>query len=113
MTGTFGTGGLDRSSGKFDRWRERGKQYDFRGKDAAAVGSYDPVYGNIGTKPVHESKSMTRGLRGNIFVSKQQLTIPYVAPNSYQKVELMSDFKKKSGHFGPKEARNTDVRMYA
>ena len=58
---------------------------DFRGRDAPAVGSYNPkpVFGILGSVTLHESKTMTRGIRGQIFVSKHQLTIPKVAPNSY------------------------------
>merc|ERR1712076_222500 len=112
-TGTFG---VSKGSTKYNvKQFDRDYSVEFRGRDSPPVGIYDPVLGNMGKKPLFESKSMPRCVRGNIFVSKFKLSIPYVAPNTYQKVDLMSDFKKKTGpgHFGSKAARNTDVRMFA
>lgn len=114
-TGTFGAALLDKRSSKYSsKHYDHNLSVEFRGTDAPPVGSYDPVpvYGNIGMKPVLESK-VSRETRGNIFVNKYKLSIPYVAPNTYQRVDLMTDFKKKTGYFGSRAARNTDVRMYA
>ena len=71
--GTFSRSGMAGSLGRFsvNSYEPDNAKY-FRGRDAPAVGSYNPkpVFGVLGSGTLYESKTMTRGIRGHIFVNK-------------------------------------------
>lgn len=72
------------------------KEYrrEFVGKDSPPPTTYDPV-DPIKFQKVKkdESKSMSREVRVCPIVSKHQLRMPDVAPNSYQQLPVLSSFK--------------------
>ena len=108
-------------NGKINRTAfQREYSSEFKGIDAPPATKYNPDQGQkdilCWDGNAHENKTQPRDQRVCPMVSRHQLSIPAVGPQSYVGIYNQSEFLKNrnnSTHFGSRAIRNTDVRQYA
>ena len=108
---TFGDGEAKINKNAF----EREYAQEFTGKYSPAPSAYVARKSQF-EGPGHGSKTQGRLERVCPMVSKHQLSIPNVSPQSYLDGNVNTGFKldrNNSKMFGTRAARNIDVRMYA